>query len=954
MAEVPPQISEPFLRLAVERGYLDASQAERLVTPPSGCSDLDDLDVALRCIREGLLSSEQVIELRRACGHAPVRNFAEFEIEYPIGRGSTGVVYKARRTGSGLRVALKILPGWMSEDNAAVDRFLREAKILGKLNHPNIVKAIDAGTAEGRYYLAMEHLDGGSLRDLVKNRGMLGEYEALRIVRAVAQALRDTLSHGIVHRDVKPRNILFTYDGIPKLADLGLARASGYVPQDGPPRAIGTPNYISPEQASGQADVDVRSDIYSLGATLFYAVTGRPPFEGKDAHKLMAAHRALPIPNPGSINPEISDGCANLILWMMEKDPARRPQKPDDVIARIDRMMALPRLLTVRLEKALFPASVLLFLILALLGAFMIAMRWNPRNVSSPLRPPIRQRVEPKKVGRSGSEVPADVITPEQVAETSVNPYKSESETETAEQSKPELPPKPPVEPVDETTEPEPISVTETEPAQASEHPGDTSVEPSQATAVANEKEEAVLAPYYSLVYAITPFLEERRYKEVLDRLDQALESGALNSKVRDHVLWEQAFVREVANLFNRTSNQLLLRIDKNVEFEFRKGIRASGKLTRVDRGGARFQMDGGGYFEIKSLSVEFIVNLLELRAESGQPRLLVASLMLADGSLYEAERELNASAAEGVTDNRLLKRLERAKKRKARLETEQLNSARRDNESSAMKLFTDAETAYRNQALIAAAAKYRKLIREYGKTETAKKNRESIQDHFVQAAHAVLKKRGVTHASAVEEPEDKSGVPTYLYYFEKQAEEEMKDFDCDSTRWRIRRGALEHFGTDLWKYPVRSRVKFERVDEIHLTYRVDFPNRLGISFCGISVVFFFVKNQVAIYAGELVEYRSKVQPEILGAPPAKSKVETSGLHSIRIIRNGDRFRILIDESFMEDVLIPDAETAGHIEIRDNKRCRIADIKITAILEKKWAKGERARLEDAIAKEAEF
>ena len=259
-----------------------------------------------------------------------------FELLGRLGSGGMGVVYKARQVSMDRVVALKVLPSALAADERYVQRFLREARSAARLNHPNIVQAIDAGSADGHHYFAMEYVDGVTVRELIRRDGRIAQAKALRIAAAVARALGHAQSHGIVHRDVKPDNIMVTRGGEVKLADLGLARsyhAADTVTVDS--TALGTPHYIAPEQARGEPVVDTRADIYSLGATLFHMVTGEFPFDAPSKAAILVKHLTEPVPSPKARNPRLSDSLCELIVRMMAKAPVERPQTPDEVLQAI-------------------------------------------------------------------------------------------------------------------------------------------------------------------------------------------------------------------------------------------------------------------------------------------------------------------------------------------------------------------------------------------------------------------------------------------------------------------------------------------------------------------------------------------------------------------------------------------------------------------------------------------
>lgn len=214
-----------------------------------------------------------------------------------IGKGGMATVYKAVQLQLDRVVALKILSTHLAGDKSFVQRFLREAKLAATLAHPNIVAVYDVGQGKGRYYLAMEYVEGETLSDLVKREGPLPESRALEIMRHIADALEHARARELIHRDVKPGNILVSADGAAKLADMGLARSvSTTTTQKTQGLVMGTPTYIAPEQASGERDLDTRTDIDALGATFFYTVTGQPPFDGDTVTAIIRKHLLEPAP----------------------------------------------------------------------------------------------------------------------------------------------------------------------------------------------------------------------------------------------------------------------------------------------------------------------------------------------------------------------------------------------------------------------------------------------------------------------------------------------------------------------------------------------------------------------------------------------------------------------------------------------------------------------------------
>jgi len=252
-----------------------------------------------------------------------------------LGEGGMGTVYLARHLTLDVPVAVKVLPQALAQrDRAFVDRFLREARTAAQIHHPNIAQVLDVDFLRGSYFLVMEYVEGETAGARMRRKRMLSEREAIEIGINVAAALEYARRKSIVHRDVKPENILISREGEIKLADLGLAkRVSGETGSDLTLRdqALGTPFYISPEQATNARAADHRSDLYSLGATLFHLCTGRPPFEGTSSFATMTMHLNVPAPELRAYRAEISVEFANIIRSLLQKNPADRFQTAGEV-----------------------------------------------------------------------------------------------------------------------------------------------------------------------------------------------------------------------------------------------------------------------------------------------------------------------------------------------------------------------------------------------------------------------------------------------------------------------------------------------------------------------------------------------------------------------------------------------------------------------------------------------
>ena len=289
------------------------------------------------------------IKARQAGG---IKQLGQYKLLRKLGEGGMGTVFLAEDTNVGRSVALKVLPHKLSEDREFLMRFRREAQSTGKLNHVNIVMAYTVAEDQGIHYYAMEYCDGEGLDQLLKRTKFLAWDLATGVTMQVARGLQHAHEHGIIHRDIKPANIficrppdiaadtaspmdLFAEGFVAKILDLGLSKDSGrasssFYTQAGV--AMGTPHYISPEQAKGHSEVDGRTDIYSLGATYYHLVTGETPFSGSTPATVMMKHLQEQLPNPQDVNGEIPDGVVHVIQRTMAKDPADRYQNCKELL----------------------------------------------------------------------------------------------------------------------------------------------------------------------------------------------------------------------------------------------------------------------------------------------------------------------------------------------------------------------------------------------------------------------------------------------------------------------------------------------------------------------------------------------------------------------------------------------------------------------------------------------
>ncbi|MCI0589575.1 MAG: serine/threonine protein kinase [Planctomycetes bacterium] len=259
-----------------------------------------------------------------------------YEILARLGSGATGVVFKARKAGSDRLVALKVLHPELARDRRFVARLQREARVSFSLDHPNLARGIELGEVGGIPCLVLEFVEGKSLKTVLRERGALPEEEVLSIGQQIGHALSHAHGRGVVHRDVKPGNVILEPSGRARLTDFGLARAplDDSITREG--ATLGTPQYLAPEQARDVAAADARSDLYGLGATLFHAATGAPPFEGERIADVLTKVLFQPAPDPAARNPGLTPGLALVLRKLLLKDPARRYPSAEALLADLE------------------------------------------------------------------------------------------------------------------------------------------------------------------------------------------------------------------------------------------------------------------------------------------------------------------------------------------------------------------------------------------------------------------------------------------------------------------------------------------------------------------------------------------------------------------------------------------------------------------------------------------
>jgi serine/threonine protein kinase len=331
--------------LAVRNGLLTNEQLDSARAKQAASANLGEnrtlKDIILA---DRLMTEEEVQRVERAQAQLTQDRerkqdlkFKGYEIISTLGEGGLGSVFKARQVSMNRLVALKVLHMQWINDDEFRKRFVLEARIVGKLSHQNLIQVYDVGRESDYYYFTMEFVDGRTVEDLIREapRRQMEIGRAVDICIQVLRAINYYKDFDIVHRDIKPSNIMITRGGLMKLGDFGFVKSKldkelGYEGM-----VLGTPDYIAPEQAMGKEDVDYRADIYSLGATLYHMLTGRPMYDGTPS-KVMLAHTRTPMPDPRTFRPSLSDEVINVLNRMLAKDPNARYANINSLFADLE------------------------------------------------------------------------------------------------------------------------------------------------------------------------------------------------------------------------------------------------------------------------------------------------------------------------------------------------------------------------------------------------------------------------------------------------------------------------------------------------------------------------------------------------------------------------------------------------------------------------------------------
>jgi hypothetical protein len=323
-----------FAEHVVKAGFLTKEEVDDSLSVQGRMEEMGVQD-SLRSVlvKRGVLrEGDAAIVARNAGLRSGGEPIPGYTLEARLGSGAMGSVYKAYQKGMKRHVAIKILRRDLTDDPRQVERLQREAALVGKLDHPNIVRGLDSGETEGLVWFVMELVTGESLRERIHRMGKIPHDEAVRITRQLAEALDHAAALGVIHRDVKPGNILIAKDGTPRMSDYGLAKGESDDALTQLDATLGTPQYISPEQARNPRDADVRSDIYSLGATLYAMLTGHPPFAGESMAATLTKvlyERPKPLAEEA---PDTPPALAYVVERMMAKDRRHRYQTPGELL----------------------------------------------------------------------------------------------------------------------------------------------------------------------------------------------------------------------------------------------------------------------------------------------------------------------------------------------------------------------------------------------------------------------------------------------------------------------------------------------------------------------------------------------------------------------------------------------------------------------------------------------
>jgi len=335
---VAPSLDQ-FVRHLADSTLMSADEVTGLIAAlPAARKPQDGEQLAKELVRQKKLTAFQAQQIYAGKGKSLV--LGNYVILDKLGQGGMGLVLKAEHRRMKRLVALKVLSPKVTKSPEALRRFQREVEAAARLTHPNIVIAHDADEAAGTHFLVMEYVDGADLSSLVKKRGPLPLDQALDCILQAARGLQYAHEQGVIHRDIKPANLLLDRQGTVNILDMGLARLDSAGSQQdeltGTGQIMGTVDYMAPEQATSTKHADARADIYSLGVTLWYLLTGRPLFEGETTVEKLMAHQTKPIPSLCDACPAVTPPLDAIFHRMVAKTPQDRYQTMAEVIAELE------------------------------------------------------------------------------------------------------------------------------------------------------------------------------------------------------------------------------------------------------------------------------------------------------------------------------------------------------------------------------------------------------------------------------------------------------------------------------------------------------------------------------------------------------------------------------------------------------------------------------------------
>ena len=289
-------------------------------------------------VKKGYITPGQLERVNTQVKEASQQQIPGYQILAKLGSGAMATVFKARQLSLDREVAIKILPKSASAQEDFIKRFYAEGRAAAKLNHPNIVGALDVGQSGDYHYFVMEFVEGTNVHDELEESYRIAEDEAISIMLQVARGLEHAHQLGLIHRDVKPENIMLTDEGTAKLADMGLARpTTDYQPhEDEKGKAVGSPYYMAPEQILDSPDLDCRADMYAFGATFYHMVVGEVPFEAPNPNGVMKKHIKEALRPPDTVNRHVSRGVSLVIQVCMAKDPDQRYMSTADLVQDLE------------------------------------------------------------------------------------------------------------------------------------------------------------------------------------------------------------------------------------------------------------------------------------------------------------------------------------------------------------------------------------------------------------------------------------------------------------------------------------------------------------------------------------------------------------------------------------------------------------------------------------------